>query len=153
MLNIDLHCHSNVSDGVLAPAEVVARAAANGVDALALTDHDDVAGLLEVEVLVDVLLQARAAGLDDPPGPGRRLAQLKGVETAQRLRSRSALFIIGQCTATRSFPDWMNSMPARGMSASAIANLSSTGRAERVSTATTSAAPCQSTTFEIMLRL
>jgi predicted metal-dependent phosphoesterase TrpH len=45
MLNIDLHCHSNVSDGMLSPAEVVARAAANGVHALALTDHDDVAGL------------------------------------------------------------------------------------------------------------
>ena len=45
MLNIDLHCHSNVSDGVLAPAEVVARAAANGVHALALTDHDDVSGI------------------------------------------------------------------------------------------------------------
>ncbi|MFZ3259686.1 MAG: PHP domain-containing protein, partial [Thiobacillus sp.] len=40
MLNIDLHCHSNVSDGVLSPADVVARAAANGVHALALTDHD-----------------------------------------------------------------------------------------------------------------
>ena len=45
MLNIDLHCHSNVSDGVLPPAEVVARAAANGVHVLALTDHDDVSGL------------------------------------------------------------------------------------------------------------
>ena len=45
MLNIDLHCHSNVSDGMLSPAEVVARAASNGVDVLALTDHDDVAGL------------------------------------------------------------------------------------------------------------
>lgn len=45
MLNIDLHCHSNVSDGLLAPAAVVARAAANGVDVLALTDHDDVSGL------------------------------------------------------------------------------------------------------------
>lgn len=45
MLNIDLHCHSNVSDGVLPPSELVARAVANGVDILALTDHDDVAGL------------------------------------------------------------------------------------------------------------
>lgn len=45
MFNIDLHCHSNVSDGLLPPADVVARAAANGVHALALTDHDDVAGL------------------------------------------------------------------------------------------------------------
>ena len=45
MLNIDLHCHSNASDGVLSPADVVTRAAANGVHALALTDHDDVAGI------------------------------------------------------------------------------------------------------------
>jgi predicted metal-dependent phosphoesterase TrpH len=47
MPNIDLHCHSNVSDGLLSPAALVARAAANGVDVLALTDHDDVAGLDE----------------------------------------------------------------------------------------------------------
>jgi len=43
--NFDLHCHSNVSDGMLAPAELVARAAAQGVTVLSLTDHDDVAGL------------------------------------------------------------------------------------------------------------
>jgi predicted metal-dependent phosphoesterase TrpH len=47
MLDIDLHCHSNVSDGVLTPAEVVARAAGRGVRALALTDHDDTDGLAE----------------------------------------------------------------------------------------------------------
>jgi len=33
MLNIDLHCHSDASDGMLSPAALVARAAANGVDA------------------------------------------------------------------------------------------------------------------------
>ena len=43
--NIDLHCHSTVSDGTLAPAEVVRRAAGNGVTVLALTDHDETAGL------------------------------------------------------------------------------------------------------------
>ncbi|QLQ02273.1 MAG: PHP domain-containing protein [Thiobacillus sp.] len=53
MLNIDLHCHSNVSDGVLPPAEVVARAAANGVHALALTDHDDVAGLAAAQAAAE----------------------------------------------------------------------------------------------------
>lgn len=47
MLNIDLHCHSNVSDGTLAPAELAARAAANGVDVWALTDHDEVGGIAE----------------------------------------------------------------------------------------------------------
>lgn len=45
--NADLHCHSTVSDGLLAPADIVARAAANGVDLLALTDHDEIGGLDE----------------------------------------------------------------------------------------------------------
>ncbi len=47
MLNADLHCHSNVSDGVLAPAELAARAKAHGVDFWALTDHDEVGGIAE----------------------------------------------------------------------------------------------------------
>ena len=47
MPNFDLHCHSNVSDGLLAPAELVARAHAAGVEVLALTDHDDTSGLDE----------------------------------------------------------------------------------------------------------
>src|SRR6266568_2813945 len=46
-MNIDLHCHSTASDGLLKPGELVARAAANGVEVLALTDHDDLSGLAE----------------------------------------------------------------------------------------------------------
>ena len=44
---IDLHCHSTASDGVLAPAQVVATAAALGLTAISLTDHDTTAGLTE----------------------------------------------------------------------------------------------------------
>src|SRR3990170_3060041 len=47
VLDYDLHCHSNVSDGTLTPTELVARAAGRGVKVLALTDHDDVDGLAE----------------------------------------------------------------------------------------------------------
>lgn len=47
MLDHDLHCHSNISDGTLTPTEVVARAAERGVKVLALTDHDDTHGLDE----------------------------------------------------------------------------------------------------------
>jgi len=43
--NFDLHCHSTVSDGLLGPAELARRAAAQGVTTLALTDHDELAGL------------------------------------------------------------------------------------------------------------
>lgn len=45
MRNVDLHCHSTVSDGTLAPAEVAARARANGVELWALTDHDELDGI------------------------------------------------------------------------------------------------------------
>jgi 3',5'-nucleoside bisphosphate phosphatase len=48
-LNIDLHTHSNCSDGSLAPAELIAHAAACGVQVLALTDHDTIAGLEAAE--------------------------------------------------------------------------------------------------------
>jgi len=47
MLEYDLHCHSTVSDGLLSPAALVARAADRGVKVLALTDHDDLSGLAE----------------------------------------------------------------------------------------------------------
>jgi 3',5'-nucleoside bisphosphate phosphatase len=47
MPNIDLHCHSIVSDGLLPPAALVERAHLHGVDVLALTDHDELGGLAE----------------------------------------------------------------------------------------------------------
>jgi len=64
--NYDLHCHSRASDGLLAPCELVQRAAANGVDILALTDHDEISGLAEA--------RARAAEL--------RLRFIDGVEVS-----------------------------------------------------------------------
>lgn len=53
MLNIDLHCHTIISDGLLTPAQLVARAADRGVEVLALTDHDDIAGLDEARRAAD----------------------------------------------------------------------------------------------------
>lgn len=52
-LNADLHCHSTVSDGLLVPAEVVRRAHGNGVELLALTDHDELGGLAEARAAAD----------------------------------------------------------------------------------------------------
>src|SRR5881398_3718051 len=45
IMKVDLHCHSNVSDGVLAPAAVAAYARKGGVDVWALTDHDEIKGI------------------------------------------------------------------------------------------------------------
>ncbi|MBL7492695.1 phosphatase [Frankia sp. AgB1.9] len=47
MAGIDLHTHSTASDGLLAPAGLVAAAADAGVRVLALTDHDTTAGIAE----------------------------------------------------------------------------------------------------------
>ena len=46
-MNADLHCHSTFSDGLLTPTQLVARAYECGVQMLALTDHDELAGLTE----------------------------------------------------------------------------------------------------------
>src|SRR5262245_44772090 len=58
MRRYDLHCHSTHSDGLLSPAAVARRAAARGVDVLALTDHDEVSGLAEAREA------AREAGIE-----------------------------------------------------------------------------------------
>ena len=60
--NPDLHCHSTVSDGTLAPAALAQRAHANGVDLGALTDHDELGGLAEARQ------SAEALGLRFVPG-------------------------------------------------------------------------------------
>jgi predicted metal-dependent phosphoesterase TrpH len=67
----DLHVHSSASDGTDPPAEVMRRAALVGLDVVALTDHDTVAGLAE----------ARAAA-----GP---VTLLPGMELSCRLDGRS----------------------------------------------------------------
>lgn len=61
-MRIDLHTHSRVSDGTDAPAEVVRKAAAIGLDVVALTDHDTAAGWEEAAVA------ARDAGIGLVPG-------------------------------------------------------------------------------------
>jgi predicted metal-dependent phosphoesterase TrpH len=83
-VRIDLHSHSSASDGTHPPAEVVRRAADAGLDVLALTDHDTVAGWAEAEhaaralpltLVPGIELSCRreraAMGPSVPPAPGR----------------------------------------------------------------------------------
>ncbi|HEY7360704.1 MAG TPA: PHP domain-containing protein, partial [Streptosporangiaceae bacterium] len=71
-MRIDLHSHSTASDGTDPPAEVMRRARAAGLDVIALTDHDTLAGHDE----------ARRAL---PPG----LALVPGMELSCRLDGHS----------------------------------------------------------------
>ncbi len=45
-MRADLHTHTTASDGSLAPAELLARATAAGIELLAVTDHDGIDGCL-----------------------------------------------------------------------------------------------------------
>ncbi|WP_280695407.1 PHP domain-containing protein [Kitasatospora sp. GP82] len=61
-MRIDLHAHSNASDGTDSPAELIAAAVTAGLDVVALTDHDTVAGHAEAADAV------RGTGLTLVPG-------------------------------------------------------------------------------------
>ncbi len=54
-MKVDLHCHSLMSDGVLAPAAVAARAHQNGVELWSLTDHDELSGQAEAREAAEAL--------------------------------------------------------------------------------------------------
>jgi 3',5'-nucleoside bisphosphate phosphatase len=71
-MRADMHSHSTASDGTSSPAEVMRRASAAGLDAIALTDHDTVAG-------------HRAAAEALPPG----LTLVPGMELSCRLDGHS----------------------------------------------------------------
>ena len=74
-MRADLHVHSSASDGTEPPAEVMRRAAQAGLDVVALTDHDTVAGHAE----------ARRALAGTPTS----LTLLPGMELSCRLGDRS----------------------------------------------------------------
>lgn len=78
MLNVDLHTHSDCSDGALSPESLVRDAARAGVECLALTDHDTVAGLARARKA------AQAHGIDF----------INGIELSVSWRGRT-LHIVG----------------------------------------------------------
>ncbi|RBA25599.1 3',5'-nucleoside bisphosphate phosphatase [Herminiimonas fonticola] len=64
MLNVDLHCHSNISDGTLTPTALATRAKANGVDVWAITDHDELSGIAEARAVAASLALPFVAGVE-----------------------------------------------------------------------------------------
>ncbi|MGH3775460.1 MAG: PHP domain-containing protein [Pseudonocardiaceae bacterium] len=71
-MRIDLHAHSTASDGTDTPAELVAAAAAAGLDVIALTDHDTTAGWAEaVDALSPGLRLIRGAEFSCTAPDGR----------------------------------------------------------------------------------
>ena len=102
---VDLHVHSSASDGTDAPGLVVAKAAALGLTALALTDHDTLSGIPDareaaarfpIELIPGVELSVDYAGvkihmlayfLEPTPGPLQdRLEELRSGRTIRNHR-------------------------------------------------------------------
>lgn len=67
MKSVDLHVHSNKSDGTYAPSDLVTLALSKGLSAFALTDHDTTEGIDEA---LDAAAAARAQGADIEVIPG-----------------------------------------------------------------------------------
>jgi predicted metal-dependent phosphoesterase TrpH len=99
-VRIDLHVHSNASDGTDDPAEVVRRARAAGLDVMALTDHDTQAGLASAQAaLTSGMGGSRplppSMGGSRPPSPlapgmgGDDLTLVPGIELSCLLDGRS----------------------------------------------------------------
>ena len=59
---IDLHCHTNASDGEKTPEELVAKALERGLNAIAVTDHDTTGGIERA------IAAAEGSGLEIIPG-------------------------------------------------------------------------------------
>ena len=111
-LLIDLHTHSNASDGTESPGGVVESAAAAGLDVVALTDHDTTAGWDEaaeaaertgVALVRGTEVSARSAGisvhllsyLHDPAHPAL-VAQNDEVRLARSERARTMVRLLGR---------------------------------------------------------
>ncbi|MFV9672505.1 MAG: PHP domain-containing protein [Acidimicrobiia bacterium] len=111
---VDLHLHSNASDGTDAPAVVVQKAAAIGLTAIALTDHDTLSGIPEaqstaaelsielipgVELSVDhngVKIHMLAYFLEPEPGPLQdRLEMLRDGRGVRNRKIIEALNTLG----------------------------------------------------------
>jgi len=83
-MRIDLHVHSNASDGTDAPGDLVRKAWASGLDGVALTDHDTIAGHLAAAIALPAL-----TGQD-----GRPFVVVPGVEISC-IRGDVSLHLLG----------------------------------------------------------
>ncbi len=76
---IDLHTHSNISDGTFSPRELIQQAKKIGLTAIALTDHDSIDGLEEAQNEADKL----------------GVCLLKGIEFSVAFGNKSLIHVLG----------------------------------------------------------
>ncbi|MET3105777.1 putative metal-dependent phosphoesterase TrpH [Oxalobacteraceae bacterium GrIS 1.18] len=80
MLNVDLHCHSTVSDGLLSPTEIATRAHQHGVDVWALTDHDEISGVATAREVAKNLGMRHVGGVEISVTWAKRTIHIVGLQ-------------------------------------------------------------------------
>jgi predicted metal-dependent phosphoesterase TrpH len=93
---IDLHTHTDESDGTYTPAELIDEAVVSGLEALAITDHDTLAGYDAARPLAE----------------SARLDLVCGIELSTKLRGRS-VHLLGYFldkAPSQTFRDWIREM-------------------------------------------
>ena len=96
---VDLHVHSNKSDGSLTPAGLVELAAEKGLSAFALTDHDTTDGIGEALAAAKEYNRKREEGTLPPLASGRLplpLEVIPGIEFSTEYEGRD-IHIVGLC--------------------------------------------------------
>ena len=129
-MDVDLHIHSNVSDGVLAPCAVVDAAAEAKLDAIAITDHDTVLGLAEalesarkypVEVIPAIEVSTTLEEVElhilgyfvDPSNP-ELLAHVEDATSRREVRLREMVARLSEQGVEISFGAVSSGSPGRG---------------------------------------
>ena len=75
----DLHSHSTASDGSLSPEHLIARAIEQGVDVLALTDHDGTEGIMAARTAAEGTTLSLVTGVEISVTWGRSTVHILGL--------------------------------------------------------------------------
>lgn len=97
----DLHSHSRFSDGTLTPSDLIMRAHAQGVDVLALTDHDVTDGLSEAQTAADLLGLGFIPGVEISVTWGARTIHIVGLNI-----DRQNMALQRGLASLRDFREW-----------------------------------------------
>ncbi len=110
-MSLELHCHTTASDGVLTPCQLLELAYENGLNTLAITDHDTVEGLksakerarsLGIELIPGVELscyqecEIHVLGYFVDPDNSQLLATLSAMKKARRERIEKILSLLAE---------------------------------------------------------
>ncbi|MCG8634836.1 MAG: ribonuclease III [Desulfobacterales bacterium] len=101
---IDLHIHSTASDGSLSPRQVLELAQKNGIRAIALTDHDSIAGIKEILTAIHSFPLEFITGVEiscDPPEAYRFLGSVHMLGYGFSIYDRRLNRVLGRAVEER----------------------------------------------------